>query len=68
MLLNEYTTYTTLRSLPIAELANPEHRPLLLWFAREIAVPCVAEAFMNILQHGSQKSVPIAVISPQTPE
>ncbi|RMR21413.1 hypothetical protein CFBP1573P_06035 [Pseudomonas syringae pv. persicae] len=30
MLLNEYTTYTTLRSLPISELANPEHRPLLL--------------------------------------
>jgi len=50
MLNSEYTTYALLRSLPITELANPKHRSLLVWFASEIAVPCVAEAFMNVLQ------------------
>lgn len=54
---SEYNTFhDSLRNLPITELANPEHRRSLLLFAGEIAVPCVAEAFMNVLKPLSKSS------------
>lgn len=55
---SEYTTdYETIRTMAITELANPEHRLLLLRFATEVAVPCVAEAFMSVLERAHRPTI-----------
>lgn len=54
---SEYNTFQdSLRNLPITELANPKHRSFLLIYAGEIAVPCVAEAFMSVLKPSSKST------------
>jgi hypothetical protein len=43
------TNASALMSLPLAELANPEHLTPLSEFVDNLAAPCVAEALMGLV-------------------
>jgi hypothetical protein len=48
--------FTTVMSLPLSQINLRRHRRLLLEYAGELALPCVAEALMKMLNPNTTKT------------